>query len=440
MPMSRNVFLGLFLSVIFLFTACSSGDDSQGFNPFQQRNLVIPAVEAVQSQYGSLPLVERFSGNVISENQIELFSEINARVTEVLVENGDKVRKGQILVRLEDEPLKKQLQQAEAGLKINEARLRQAEARLSELENQYKRIAILAEKNLSSELQLEQVEVQKISAEADVELAKAQISQAQAQVEERRLQLEKTEIKSPVDGTIGQRNVRSGMQATPNTKLFTIGDLSKLRVEIILTENMIGRIRVGHTAIITTLDDDGEPVEIKAKLSRISPFLNEITRSTEAEIDIDNKDNLLRPGMFVPVDILYGESQQATLIPTSAIFIDPKTGKEGIYLANSIGSEIIPVKDTSDTQLTPLTEPTEVTFQEIEIVARGKMEVGISGLESGKWVITLGQNLLAEGRKEARVRTTTWEHVLGLQNMQKEDLLHKILDLDNGSMTNGVNL
>lgn len=438
--MSRNVFWGLSLSLLLMFTACSSGDDDQGFNPFQQRNLIIPAVEAVQSQYGSLPLVERFSGNVLSENQIELFSEINARVTEVLVENGDKVSKGQVLVRLEDGPLKKQLQQAEAGLQINKARLRQAEARLSELESQYKRIAILAEKNLSSELQLEQIEVQKISAEADVELAKAQISQAEAQVEERRIQLEKTEIKSPVDGTVGQKSVRTGMQASANSKLFTIGDLSKLRVEIVLTENMLSKIRVGQTATITVNDENGELREIKAKLSRISPFLNEITRSTEAEIDIINEDELLKPGMFVPVDIHYGESQQATLIPTSAIFIDPKTGQEGIYIASSIGSEIKPVSDTSDTELTPLTEPTEVAFHEIDVVARGKMEVGVSGLESGKWVITLGQNLLAEGRKEARVRTTTWDHVLKLQNMQKEDLLKRILDLDNESSANGINL
>lgn len=391
------------------------------------QNTIIPAVEAVKAQYGSLPLLERFSGNVRSENQIELYPEINAQIAEVFVENGDLVEKGQVLVKLEDENIKKQLQQAEAGLRINEARLKQAEAKLAELQNQYNRTMILAQKDLTSQLQLDQIESQKASAEADVELAKAQIDQAGALVDERKVQLSKTTIRSPISGTVGQKNARIGMQATPSTKIFTIGDLTRLRIEIILTEDMLSYIHTGQSVTISIPDKDGYIQTKRAKISRISPFLNEITRSTEAEIDVDNSDLLLKPGMFVPVDVHYGESQQATLIPTSALFIDPKTGKEGIYVASSIGSEIQPVSDDSD-GTTPFTEPTPVKFQEIDIVARGKMEVGVAGIESGKWVITLGQNLLAQGREEARVRTMSWEHVLQLQNMQKEDLLRQIIN------------
>ena len=130
--------------------------------------------------------------------------------------------------------------------------------------------------------------------------------------------------------------------------------------------------------------------------------------------------------MYVPVDIFYGESQQATLIPTSAIFIDPNTGSEGIYIANSIGSEIKPVSDSAS-GVSSLTSPTDVTFQEIDVIARGKMEVAVNGLESGKWVVTLGQNLLSEGREQARVKTIPWEHVIRLQQMQREDLLNEVM-------------
>ncbi|MFY0685157.1 MAG: efflux RND transporter periplasmic adaptor subunit [Balneola sp.] len=390
-------------------------------------NMVIPAVEAVQSKYGALPLVERFSGNVVAENQIELYPEVNAQIAEVYVENGDYVEKGDALVKLQDEPFRKQLQQAEAGLKINNARLKQAEARLSELQGQYNRIQTLAEKDLSSELEIEQINAQKISAEADVELAEAQVDQSAALVEERQNQLTKTLVKAPVNGTIGQRNAQPGMQASPSAPLFKIGDLSKLRVEIILTENMLNKIKVGQTSTITVTDANGELVTLTAELSRISPFLNETTRSTEAEIDINNQNGLLNPGMYVPVDVYFGESQQATLIPTSALFIDPTSGKEGIYTANSIGSEIEPVSDSSS-GVSSLTAPTDVTFQEIEIIARGKMEVAVNGLENGKWVVTLGQNLLSEGREQARVKTIPWEHVIRLQNMQREDMLEKIFE------------
>lgn len=416
----------LTISTLLLFTliSCSDKESSQQQG---QMNMVIPAVEAVQSKYGALPLVERFSGNVVAENQIELYPEVNAQIAEVYVENGDYVEKGDALVKLQDEPFRKQLQQAEAGLKINNARLKQAEARLSELQGQYNRIQTLAEKDLSSELEIEQINAQKISAEADVELAEAQVDQSAALVEERQNQLTKTLVKAPVNGTIGQRNAQPGMQASPSAPLFKIGDLSKLRVEIILTENMLNKIKVGQTSTITVTDANGELVTLTAELSRISPFLNETTRSTEAEIDINNQNGLLNPGMYVPVDVYFGESQQATLIPTSALFIDPTSGKEGIYTANSIGSEIEPVSDSSS-GVSSLTAPTDVTFQEIEIIARGKMEVAVNGLENGKWVVTLGQNLLSEGREQARVKTIPWEHVIRLQNMQREDMLEKIFE------------
>ncbi|MEO9885141.1 MAG: efflux RND transporter periplasmic adaptor subunit [Balneola sp.] len=416
----------LTIPILFLIFVISCSDDAQD----QQRNqgsVVIPAVEAVQSQFGSLPLVERFSGNVVSENQIELYPEVNAQIAEVYVENGDYVNKGDVLVKLQDEPLRRQFQQSEANLKINNARLKQAKAQLSTIETQYKRIQTLADKDLSSELELEQINAEKISAEADVELAEAQVEQSQALVNERKNELTKTLIKSPLDGTIGQRNAQLGMQASASTPLFMIGDLSKLRVEIVLTESMLNQIKVGQTATITVSNENGDPVTITGELSRISPFLNEVTRSTEAEIDINNQNGLLNPGMYVPVDIFYGESQQATLIPTSAIFIDPNTGAEGIYTANSIGSEIKPVNDSSS-GVSALTAPTDVTFQEIDIIARGKMEVAVSGLESGKWVVTLGQNLLSEGKKQARVKTIPWKHVIRLQNMQREDLLNDVIN------------
>ena len=415
-------------AVIILLAACSGDEQSGNTNQRGPGTQVIPAVEAVQARYGSLPLVERFSGNVRSENQVPLYPQISGRVEQVFVENGDYVRKGDKLVQLNDEQSRQQLVQAEAGLKINNARLRQAEAQLSELKSRYNRIKQLADKELSSDSEIEQLEAQLISAEADVELAEAQVQQSESLVEERKETLSRTLVLAPISGTIGQRNAQVGMQVSSSTQLFMIGDLTKLRVEIVLTESMLNKISIGQSASIFVEDAKGNAREIRAKLSRISPFLNEVTRSTEAEIDVDNMDGLLKPGMFVPVDIHFGESEQATLIPVSALYTDPASGTEGVFIASSIGTEIEPADDESGTgELTALTEPTGVTFTPINVLARGRMEVGVGGLESGQWVVTIGQDLLGEGREQARIRTVSWEKVLGLQNMQREDLLKQAL-------------
>jgi len=246
-------------------------------------------------------------------------------------------------------------------------------------------------------------------------------------VNERKENLNRTIITAPISGTIGQRNAQVGMQVNTGTQLFLIGDLSKLRVEIVLTEEMLNKISIGQSATIHVADYEGNDREISAKLSRISPFLNEVTRSTEAEIDVNNENGWLKPGMFVPVDIHFGESEQATLIPVSAIFTDPTSGEDGVFIASSIGTEIQPVADDNSDSPQALTEPTPVKFIPINVIARGRMEVGVGGLESGDWVITLGQDLLVEGREQARVRTVTWDKVLGLQLMQREDLLKEVL-------------
>src|SRR5690606_28385238 len=97
---------------------------------------------------------------------------------------------------------------------------------------------------------------------------------------------------------------------------------------------------------------------------------------TEAEIDISNESGLLLPGMFVTVDILYGESEQTTIIPLSAIYKHPRTGQEGIYLVPGFGLETDPITDVDSDNPPPLSDPTEVEFRAIEVIARGREAAG----------------------------------------------------------------
>jgi RND family efflux transporter MFP subunit len=423
------------------FTACS-GDEGSNSNQQQNQSGVIPSVEAVQARFGSLPLVERFSGNVRSENQVALYPEISGVVQEVYVQNGDFVEQGEPIVKLNTGILEKQLQQAEADLKISNAQLKQAQAQLNEIQSEYRRVKQLEEKDLSSQAEVDQIEGQLLSAEADVELAEAQRDQSASLVEQRREELSKAIIKAPISGTVGQRNAEIGMQANTSTQLFLIGDLSKLKVEIVLTEEMLNQINVGQTARVFVNNNEGKQIAIDAKISRISPFLNEVTRSTEAEIDVNNEQGLLRPGMFVPVDILFGESEQATLIPVSALYTNTQTGESGVFLASSLGSEIEPVSDSSSNNSSrpaAMSAPTPVEFVPINVIAQGRMELGVTGIESGQWVVTIGQDLLAEGREQARVRSMGWERIYELQNLQREDLLEQIMQ-ERDRSANNMNL
>lgn len=413
---------------VLLFISCGSynNDNQEGEN--NQESTTTPAVEAVKARYGSLPLSQRLSGTVIANNQVSLYPEISGKIAEVHVQNGDVVEEGDPIVSLQDRQYQEQLEQAKANLRINQARLKQAKARYDELEAQYKRTKQLSKKELSSDLELETMQAQMSSAEADVELAEAQLQQSQSNLNEQQEILSKTVIRAPINGTVGQRNAERGMQVNSSTQLFKIGDLDNLRIEVVLTEQMLNSIEVGQTAHIYPDPNAQNGEVIEAELSRISPFLNNVTRSTEGEIDVQNQNNALRPGMFVAVDILYGESQQATLIPTSALFTDPETGQEGVYVATSMGSEVQPVKQVDPNNPPPLSDATPVEFKQVDVIAEGRMELGVAGIDPGSWIVTVGQNLLAEGNTQARVRASSWQRILAMQGLQRQDLLQRILD------------
>lgn len=424
MEFKRLPILLLVISSFVLFS-CSGDEDNN-----EIENFVIPAVEIVQAQYGGLPLEERLNGTVRASNQVDIYPRISAPIEEIYVQNGEAVQQGDPLVRLQNTEFQEQLRQAEASLRISNAQRRQAEAALGEVESELRRERILAERDLISEMQIEQLEARLESAAASLELAEAQVEQAESAVEEQKEALDRTIVRAPITGTVGQRNAERGMLANTSTRLFTIGDLSNSKVLINLTERMLSYIQTGQTTRI--FSENLPDTVITAQVTRISPFLGQGNFSTEAEIEIQNAGNLLLPGMFVTVDVLYGESEEATLIPLSAIYRNPQTGETGVYVASSVSmeSEIIQQLDDSENS-SNLSNPTDVEFISIDVIAQGRDAAGVTGVRSGDWVVTVGQHLIDRDDSEvARVRPTTWEDIMQMQQLQPQDLLREIMNQD----------
>ncbi len=371
------------------------------------------------------------SGIVRADNQVTVFAEISAPVERVPVRNGDRVERGDALVYLRDQQFQDQLRQAEAQLRINEADAGRTQAALNEADAAYKRMQELVSKGLQSQQQLEMAETNRASAQAAHEQALARISQAEATVQERREALRRTVVRAPFGGLVGQRGVEPGMSVSPSTPLFMIGDFETVRVEVSVTDNMMGNITPGQTAVI--IMENRPDTIITAQVSRISPFLEAGSFSAAAEIDVPNPGGVLRPGMFVAVDVAYGESEQATLVPESALFEHPTSGKMGVYVAPSLARET-PVREPDEYDADnppPLTEPTPVSFMPVEVLARGRGVVGVTGITMGEWVVTIGQDMLALKTGTdliARARPVTWPRVAVLQEMQDQDLLLEFMD------------
>jgi HlyD family secretion protein len=418
--MHRVILILLHVNFLVLLFGCEQDSGT----PENNTGRLIPSVEAIQARYGALPLTERLTGVVKAKNQIEIYPQISAVIVSVNVRDGDVVKKGKPLVRLRDKEFQERLKQAKANLLITMAQAKQAQARFKEIQSELKRTESLAKKGLASAAELESSQTQAVSAEANLELANARVKQAQATVDEREEALSETVIRAPVSGTVGNRDAEVGMLVNPNMRLFTLGQLDNIKIEVVLTDKMLNYIKVGQRSDIFT--ENLAAASVEAALSRISPFLHPVTHSTDAEIDLANVDGRFHPGMFVTVDVRYGESGKATLVPLSALYDNPVTGVMGVYVCrDSLKNELISGLD-SDKNI-KLSNPVSFEFVPVDIIAKGRMQAGIQGVEAGQWIVTLGQNLLSGESGSARVRIVNWDWVEELQKLQRQDLLKEVM-------------
>jgi multidrug efflux pump subunit AcrA (membrane-fusion protein) len=268
--------------------------------------------------------------------------------------------------------------------------------------------------------------------------AQAQVDQAQATLAERTETLGQTVVRAPITGRVGQRSAEVGMQVGPQSPLFIIGSLDKVRVEVPVTQEMLGRLRVGQRVEIRA--ESLPDTVISAEVSRISPFLREGSFSAEAEIDVPNEDGMMIAGMFVTADIYYGGSEKATLVPESALYENPDTGEEGVFIVEGsiADSAATPGRSAAPTEtgktgngVGAMSGPMPLRFRAVEVIAEGDQVSGISGVKEGDWVVVVGQHLLPgrPGEKPmARVRTVTWERVVDLQTLQRHDLLRQFME------------
>ena len=428
MSFSRSTSLAVTVLALGSLLACSAPATRETSTPRPA-----PLVEAVEARFGALPVEETVSGRVRARNQVAIRPEIGGRIVEVLVRSGEAIRKGQALVRLDAAEARERQRQAEADVRLAEAAAAAARARVAELKATVARTRALAEEKLVAAQELETQEAQLDALRASADEARARVEQARATADERRSALDKTVVRAPLSGRVGDRGAEVGMQVDPSTVLFLAGDLDALIVEVHLTEAMLARgVKPGLPVVIEARGEGSEPR--RAALSRISPFLAEESFTALGEIDVENRDGRLQPGMFTTVRILVGESRQATLIPVTALWEDPVTGQRGVFVVDETAGLETPEEATTDSP----EDSRAVSFQPVRVLAEGRGTAGVTEIEEGAWVVTVGQNLLggplqgADRRGEeptvARVRPIPWGRVLALQDLQDEDLLEGFLD------------
>jgi HlyD family secretion protein len=419
--------LGLCASLLSCGRAApASGQSGRDISAAQQ---VIPAVEVVQARRGALPLRERLTGTVRASGEVAIYPQTSGSVVEVFAQNGSAVKKNEPLVRIQTPGSQPQLEQARSNLDLARAQVKQAEAVLKDLEAKYERARVLGKRGIVSVEVVQTLRAEVDTAGAAFAAAKAQAGAAQAAVAERSEVHGQLIVRAPISGRVGQRNVEVGMRVDSQTALFIIGRFDTVRVEVPVTQEILARVRKDQRV---ELQPGGSQERIAARVSRISPFLAAGSYSAEVEIDVPNESGALVPGMFVTADIFYGESDQATLVPTSALYEHPATGQQGVFVMREPPPPAPAGQPADGAETDADTEPKAIPFRVVDVIAEGSQTVGVSGVQAGEWVVVVGQHLLsAQGGTEtpvARVRVIAWERILELQGLQRQDLLRRFME------------
>jgi HlyD family secretion protein len=270
-------------------------------------------------------------GNLIGEQTVDIAPKTGGRVETVTVQLGDRVRRNQVLAKIEDREIVEQVRQAEASQEVSKATIRQREADLQVAQVNFDRSKNLYERQLLAKQALDDAESRYLAALAQIDLAKAQQSQTQARLDELKINLQNTNVVSPVDGFVAKRNVDPGAMVSQNVPIASVVDISKLRLVANVVEKDLRMVNTGDNAEVEVDAYPGE--KFKGRIARVSPVLDPATRTAPMEVEIPNQDYKLKPGMYARINLTV-EERKGTLVAPKRAIIDFDS-KRGVWMPDA---------------------------------------------------------------------------------------------------------
>ncbi|MDP1677431.1 MAG: efflux RND transporter periplasmic adaptor subunit [Bacteroidota bacterium] len=279
------------------------------------------------------------SGKIQPETMVKINAEVSGEITMLPIKEGDKVKRGELLVRIKPDQYQAQVDRAEAGLQSARASMNLQKANLEKSESEYKRAQELYEKKLLSDQEFVSAKTAFSVSKSQYESAQAGVQQAQASLRDAKESLNKTSIYSPMDGTIsqliselGERVSGSGFQQ--GTQIMTVADLSMMEARVDVGENDIITISIGDTARITidAYPDKkfvGTVYEIANTAKSKGLGTQEEVTNFEVKIRVLNKDISLRPGMSMTADIETETKTNTIAVPIQSVTTRAPKAKEG---------------------------------------------------------------------------------------------------------------
>jgi HlyD family secretion protein len=276
---------------------------------------------------GSIAAQVTANGTLSAVMTVQVGAQVSGRVVELHADFNDKVKKGQLIAKLDDVVLKSQIDQAAANLALAAANVNKAEVALVDADRQYKRQKVLQDQSLVAGATVESAQVAYDTAKAALAASRATQAQAAANLAQARLNLSYATIYSPVDGVVLSRAVDVGQTVAASLQaptLFTIAeDLARMQIDTAVAEGDVGRLTEGMKATFTVDAFPGRQFHGVVRQVRNAPTTTQGVVTYDAVIDVDNSDHALRPGMTANVTFVLAQVADAVKIPNAALRFKP---------------------------------------------------------------------------------------------------------------------
>lgn len=310
--------IGLVLLLIIIISVVMSG---------KKEKLVEVQTEKIGKR--NITQIVTGTGKIQAEKKVDISAEVSGEIIALPFEEGEEVRKGQLVVRIKPDAYYPQMRQQEAGIRVQESNLKAQEVNLNKNELELNRTKELFSKGLASQSDLDNAQANYDATLASMNTIRAQINQQRAGLTAVQYDLSKTTISAPMSGTVTQLNNEVGEKvlgtmSNMGSNILTISDLSSMEAQVEIGETDVTNVKIGDTARIQidAFPDKiftGYVYEIANTATSKGTGTQEEVVNFIVKIRINKEDYELRPGMSCTVDIEVNYKENVLSVPIQCV-------------------------------------------------------------------------------------------------------------------------
>ena len=339
---------GLFALIVIMGVSCKK-EQAAGPSPASSNTQRPLAVSTLIASPQPLNADIEVPGTILANESTEIHPEVSGRLTDLHIREGENVKEGTLLAKLYDGDLQAQLRKLEVQLKIAE----QTEKRQAEL-----------------------VKIQGVS-QQEYDLSLLQVLNLKADMDIIHESIRKTEIRAPFTGKLGLKNVSPGAYVTPATILTTISQVNALKVQFNIPERYGSKLKPGMSVQFSV---DGSPKQFTAAVLASEISVDENTRSLAIRAQVRQQDPALIPGAFAKVKVVFGNNEDAIMIPTNALI--PVGRKKQVYVYEAgkamVREVTTGVRDSTNVQILTGIKPGDTVITSAVLFLRPGLAISIA--------------------------------------------------------------